>query len=232
MPAASGGEDEAAPAPLLPSVPRGSGDPVPGPGDTSRRGRAGPGRGAVGSGAEPHAGRSCAAAPTRGAGRGQAEGEQLRRRRPPGLAPGAAVPGTPGRGREGGGRRRGGEAAKREISHLPRGGRRLREAAPPPPGAVRGAAGPVTRWPGGAGSSPAVRTGLRGPLCALCCTPWLCTGFRGLCRLPGRKLLSISHVCTQEEKAVFNLQVYFCRQLTAAPGTFPCLELNFARAEF
>lgn len=241
MPAASGGEDEAAPAPLLPSVPRGSGDPVPGPGDTSRRGRAGPGRGAVGSGAEPHAGRSCAAAPTRGAGRGQAEGEQLRQRRPPGLAPGAAAPGLPGRGREGGGRRRGGEAAKREISHLPRGGRRLREAAPRrrqlPPSPhqrqrrARGR-GAGTRWPGGAGSSPAARAGLRGPLCALCCTPRLCTGFRGLCRLPGRKLLSISHVCTREEKAVFNLQVYFCRQLTAAPGTFPCLELNFARAEF
>lgn len=98
---------------------------------------------------------------------------------------------------------------------------------PPRTSAVRGAAGP-----GGAGSSPAARAGPRGPLRALCCTPRLCTGFRGLYRLPGRKLLSISHVCTQEEKAVFNLQVYFCRQLTAAPGTFPCLELNFARAEF
>lgn len=46
------------------------------------------------------------------------------------LPGGALAPGPPGRGREGSGRRRGGEAAKREISHLPRGGRRLREAAP------------------------------------------------------------------------------------------------------
>lgn len=114
MPAASGGEDEAAPAPLLPSVPRGSGDPVPGPGDTSRRGRAGPGRGAVGSGAEPHAGRSCAAAPTRGAGRGQAEGEQLRQRRPPRLAPGAAP--SPPRRRFGTGAPRPGAGGQRAAA--------------------------------------------------------------------------------------------------------------------
>lgn len=134
----------------------------------------------------------------------------------------------------GGGRAAGGGAGAKQRSVKSRTSHGEGEGCgrlPPPRRRARGR-GAGTRWPGGAGSSPAARAGLRGPLCALCCTPRLCTGFRGLCRLPGRKLLSISHVCTREEKAVFNLQVYFCRQLTAAPGTFPCLELNFARAEF
>lgn len=170
VPAASGGEDEAAPAPLLPSVPRGPGDPVPRPGDTSQRGRAEPGRGAVGSGSEPRARRSCAAAPLRGMrGWGRQRGSisagvasrgwhRALRHRLPG---GALAPRTPGRGRGGSGRRHGGEA-KCEISHLPRGGRRLREAAsrrrqlPPSLCQCQRRAwcrGDGTRWPGRDGAA-------------------------------------------------------------------------------
>lgn len=105
--------------------------------------------------------------------------------------------------------------------------------------AARGAAG--TARGGQAGTAPrgaqdaapqprgAGPQGVQAAVCPVLYTPALHL-ISGVYCLPGRKLLSISHVCTQEEKAVFNLQVYFCRQLTAAPGTFPCLELNFATA--
>lgn len=313
-PATSCSTDDVTPSlsPLQPAAPRGPGDPVPSLGTPSHpwgrclvgQGRAGP-RGQQVSVFAPCL-RSHTPAPRcrilagHGSGRGKGASPAAPAPVPvPRDGPGSRVTlpsgsgrrfhacSPRGRGREGSGRR-GGEA-KCEISHLPRGGRRLPggcQPAPPAaslrrhqrqrherhclhgPSSCTGLCRPRHR-PGGPciplaggwwGQAQASRRtapgqGQRGwrsgdeqgwcpgimrdsaphraghPRAGLlsipCHTPW------GLCLILHFSLGGSSpiwHVSTEGEKAVFNLQVYFYRQQTAAPGTFPCLELIFAEA--